>query len=93
MSAKVGMKKDGTVTAIQGNWLIDTGYYSMTTQSQIAVGCGEVQIMVKCPNWDFKTSHRLYEPECLGDRKGLWWPGAEVLSDSVPESGHGKGQC
>jgi xanthine dehydrogenase molybdenum-binding subunit len=25
MSAKVGMKKDGTVTAIQGNWLIDTG--------------------------------------------------------------------
>ena len=54
MSAKVGMKKDGTVTAIQGNWLIDTGYYSMTTQSQIAVGCGEVQIMVKCPNWDLK---------------------------------------
>jgi xanthine dehydrogenase molybdenum-binding subunit len=56
MSAKVGMKKDGTVTAIQGNWLIDTGYYSMTTQSQIAVGCGEVQIMVKCPNWDLKPT-------------------------------------
>ncbi len=54
MSAKVGMKKDGTVTAIQGNWLIDTGYYSMTTQSQIAVGCGEVQIMVQCLNWDLR---------------------------------------
>lgn len=56
MSAKVGMKKDGTVTAIQGNWLIDTGYYSMTTQSQIAVGCGEVQIMVQCPNWDLRPT-------------------------------------
>jgi len=54
MSARVGMKKDGTVTAVQGAWLIDTGYYSMTTQSQVAVGCGEVQIMVRCPNWDLK---------------------------------------
>jgi CO/xanthine dehydrogenase Mo-binding subunit len=56
MQAKVGMKKDGTVTAISGRWLIDTGYYSMTTQSQVAVGCGEVQIMVRCPNWDLKPT-------------------------------------
>lgn len=54
MKARVGMKRDGTVTAIQGTWLIDTGYYSMTTQSQVAVGCGEVQIAVRCPNWDLK---------------------------------------
>ena len=54
MRARVGMKKDGTVTAVSGTWLIDTGYYSMTTQSQVAVGCGEVQIMVRCPNWDLK---------------------------------------
>jgi CO/xanthine dehydrogenase Mo-binding subunit len=54
MRAKVGMKRDGTVTALQGTWLIDTGYYSQTTQFQIAVGCGEAQIMVRCPNWDLK---------------------------------------
>ncbi len=54
MTARVGMKKDGTVTAISGKWLIDTGYYSMTTQSQVAVGCGEVQIMVRCANWNLK---------------------------------------
>ncbi|MCX8021495.1 MAG: xanthine dehydrogenase family protein molybdopterin-binding subunit [Syntrophorhabdaceae bacterium] len=54
MKARVGMKKDGTVTAIKGTWLIDTGYYSMTTQSQIAVGCGEVQIAVHCDNWDLR---------------------------------------
>ena len=55
MRAKVGMKKDGTVTAVEGTWLIDTGYYSMTTQSQVAVGCGEIQIMLQCPNWDLRS--------------------------------------
>ncbi len=54
MKARVGMKRDGTVTAVSGTWFIDTGYYSMTTQSQVAVGCGEVQIMVRCPNWDLR---------------------------------------
>lgn len=53
--ARVGMKKDGTLTAIQGEWSIDTGYYSMTTQAQVAVGCGELQIMAQCPNWDLRT--------------------------------------
>ena len=56
MRAQVGMKRDGTVTAIAGSWLIDTGYYSMTTQSQVAVGCGEVQIPVRCANWDLKPT-------------------------------------
>lgn len=54
MKARVGMKRDGTVTAVSGTWFVDTGYYSMTTQSQVAVGCGEVQIMVRCPNWDLR---------------------------------------
>ncbi len=54
MTARVGMKKDGTITAVTGRWLIDTGFYSMTTQSQVAVGCGEIQIMVRCPNWDLR---------------------------------------
>ncbi|HME45825.1 MAG TPA: xanthine dehydrogenase family protein molybdopterin-binding subunit [Syntrophorhabdales bacterium] len=52
--ARVGMKKDGAVTAVSGTWLVGTGYYSMTTQAQVAVGCGEVQIAFQCPNWDLK---------------------------------------
>ncbi len=52
--AKVGMKKDGTLTAVSGRWLVGTGYYSMTTQAQVAVGCGEVQIAFQCPNWDLR---------------------------------------
>ena len=51
---KVGMKKDGTVTAISGDWFINTGFYSAVTQGQLAVGCGEVQLMVRCPNWNLK---------------------------------------
>jgi xanthine dehydrogenase molybdenum-binding subunit len=54
--AKVGMKKDGTVTAISGKWLLGTGYYSMTTQAQVAVGCGEAQIAVRCANWDVRPT-------------------------------------
>jgi CO/xanthine dehydrogenase Mo-binding subunit len=51
---KVGMKKDGTITAVSGEWLINTGFYSQITQGQLAVGCGEVQLAVRCPNWDLK---------------------------------------
>jgi len=54
ISGKVGMKKDGTVTAISGEWLINTGYYSQMTQGQVAVGCGEAQLAVRCSNWHLK---------------------------------------
>lgn len=54
--ARVGMKRDGTVTALSGKWLIDTGFYSQTTQPQVAVGCGEAQLAIRCPNWDLKTT-------------------------------------
>lgn len=54
MRAKVGMKKDGTVTAISGKWLVDTGYYSFSTQFMVGVGAGEAQLMVRCRNWDLK---------------------------------------
>lgn len=52
---KVGMRRDGTVTAISGTWLVDTGYYSQTTQAQVAVGCGEAQLAIRCSNWDLKS--------------------------------------
>ena len=54
IDAKIGMKKDGTVTAVAGSWLVGTGYYSLTTQIQVAVGCGEAMIAVQCKNWNLK---------------------------------------
>lgn len=56
LRAKAGMKKDGTVTAVSGDWFVDTGYYSKTTQLQVAVACGEAQIAVKSKNWDLRSS-------------------------------------
>ncbi len=54
--AKVGMKKDGTVTAVAGEWLADTGAFSDMTQGEMAVGCGEAQLLMgTCPNWQFTT--------------------------------------
>jgi xanthine dehydrogenase molybdenum-binding subunit len=53
--ARVGMCKDGRVTAIAGDWLVGTGAYSLTTQAQVAVGCGEVQLAVRCPNWALRS--------------------------------------
>ncbi len=55
IQGKVGMKNNGTVTAISGNWLVNTGYYSMITQGQVAVGLGEAQLILRCKNWDLKS--------------------------------------
>ncbi len=54
LDAKIGMKKDGTVTAMAGTWLVGTGYFSLTTQYQVAVGCGEAMVAVRCKNWNVK---------------------------------------
>jgi CO/xanthine dehydrogenase Mo-binding subunit len=55
LKCKIGMQKDGTLTAVAGTWLVDTGAYSDMAQAQIAVACGEAQLLLRCPNWDLKT--------------------------------------
>lgn len=52
--AKLGIKKDGTVTAVSGEWLINTGASSEMAQGQVAVGCGEAQLMLRCSNWNLQ---------------------------------------
>ncbi|MDA8235045.1 MAG: xanthine dehydrogenase family protein molybdopterin-binding subunit [Clostridia bacterium] len=56
INGKVGMKKDGTVTAVAGSWILGTGYYSMTMQTQLAVGCGEAMIAIRSKNWNLKPA-------------------------------------
>jgi len=50
-TGKIGLKRDGTVTAIEGEWLVDTGAFSDQAQTQIAVGLGELQLVIRCQNW------------------------------------------
>jgi xanthine dehydrogenase molybdenum-binding subunit len=54
--ARVGIKKDGTVTAIAGDWMVNTGSGSEAAPHQIAVGCGELQLALRCPNWDLHST-------------------------------------
>lgn len=51
---EVGIKKNGEVTFLAGDWLVNTGAFSETSQAMVAVGCGEVQLMLRCANWDLK---------------------------------------
>ncbi len=51
---KVGIKKDGTVTAFSGDWLISPGHCAYFTQAQIAVGLGEAHVMLRCANWNLQ---------------------------------------
>lgn len=55
LHCKVGLKKDGTVTAIAGNWIVGCGAHSTMVQGQICVGCGEAQLAIRCENWNLKT--------------------------------------
>ncbi len=82
ISGRVGMKKDGTVTAVAGTWLIDTGYYTTMTQSEVAVGCGEVQIAVRCPNWDLKPVIVCTNRNASGPVRGFG--GQELKSALIP---------
>jgi CO/xanthine dehydrogenase Mo-binding subunit len=57
ITAKVGMNKDGYVTAVQGDWLVDTGAIADSVQGQVGVGLGEAQlVLAKCKNW-YMDSH------------------------------------
>ena len=52
--ARIGMKKDGTITALEGEWYVDTGAVSEMAQVQVAVGLGETQLLIRCPNWNLQ---------------------------------------
>ena len=82
MHARVGMKKDGTLTAIQGTWYVDTGYYSFTTQAQVAIGSGELMIMAQCPNWDLKNLVVVTNRNASGSTRGFG--GQELKCSFIP---------
>jgi CO/xanthine dehydrogenase Mo-binding subunit len=80
--AKVGIKKDGTLTAIAGDWYVDTGYYSFTTQAQVAVGSGELMIMAQCPNWDLRNYVVVTNRNASGSMRGFG--GQELKCSFIP---------
>ena len=55
LTAKIGLKADGTVHAFEGTWLVDSGVHSDFGQGQIANGLGRAMLMLnKCRNWNYQ---------------------------------------
>lgn len=53
---RIGLKKDGTVTAVQGDWLVNTGIGSELTQGQVAEGLGETHLVLnEAKSWDLNA--------------------------------------
>ncbi len=71
LNLRLGLKKDGRLTAIQGQWLMDTGYFSDMTPAQVAVGLGEAQLLLRCPNWDLRARLALTNRNAAGVVRGF----------------------
>jgi CO/xanthine dehydrogenase Mo-binding subunit len=82
IQAKVGIKKDGTVTAVSGEWVVDTGAFSEMAQGVIAVGLGEAQLLLRCPNWNLQTHLICTNRNPSGGIRG--YGGQELKSALIP---------
>ncbi len=82
IKGKVGITKDGRVTAFKGDWLINTGNFATSTQGQVAVGLGEVQIMLRCDNWNLQPHVVFTNQTASGAVRGFG--GQELKSAFLP---------
>ena len=82
IQARIGLKKDGTITGIQGTWFVDSGYYSFTTQCQVAVGLAELMLFAQCPHWDLKANVVATNRNASGATRGFG--GQELNSSFIP---------
>lgn len=82
LKGKVGMKKDMTLTLVSGDLTIDTGYYSFTTQAQLAVGLGEVQIMARSKSYDLRPKIVVTNRNASGIVRGFG--GQEIKAVLIP---------
>ncbi len=80
--ARVGIKKDGTITALEGEWFVDTGAASEMAQVQIAVGCGEAQLALRCKNWNLQPALVCTNHSPAGVVRGFG--GQELKSSLLP---------
>ena len=83
--ARVGIKKDGTVTAVAGDWLVNTGSGSEAAPHEVAVGCGELQLALRCPNWDLHSTVVFTNRAPTGIIRG--YGGQELESSFLPIMG------
>jgi CO/xanthine dehydrogenase Mo-binding subunit len=79
---KIGMKKDGTVTAFSGKWFVNTGSHSGMAPGQVHVGLGETQLAIRCRNWELKPVLVCTNRNASGTVRGFG--GQELKSAILP---------
>jgi CO/xanthine dehydrogenase Mo-binding subunit len=85
INARVGIKKDGAVTAVTGDWVVNTGSGSEAGPHEIAVGCGELQLALRCPNWNLRSKLVVTNRAPTGIVRG--YGGQELESSILPIMG------
>lgn len=67
---KIGLKKDGTVTALEGEWIGDCGAFGAEQGLMIAVGLISVPINTNCKNVNLNTKLVVTNKMCSGAFRG-----------------------
>jgi xanthine dehydrogenase molybdenum-binding subunit len=82
-SYRVGMKKDGTVTAITGEWLCNCGAFSASQGLMVAVGLEALAVLARCPNVNVKTKLVLTNTIPSGPYRGFGYLENTAVLSSV----------
>lgn len=82
-SYKVGMKKDGTVTAVKGEWLANAGANVTLQQWMISVGLEALPMIAKCSNVDLETKVLVTNTIPSGSYRGFGYLENTCLLSSV----------
>ena len=69
---KIGLMKDGTITAVTGDWLVNTGIGSELSQGQVAEGLGEVHLVLnEAKSWDLEAKVVCTNRQPVGIARGF----------------------
>lgn len=71
VSYKIGIKKDGTVTAITGEWLANAGAVSTLQGNMVSVGLEAYPMLARCSNVKVKTRLTLTNAVPSGPYRGF----------------------
>ncbi len=80
---KVGMKKDGTVTAVTGEWLNNCGAFSSAQGLMVSVGLITLPFLTRCPNIKVFGKAMLTNTIPSGSFRGFGYLENTVLLSSV----------
>ena len=84
---KIGLKKDGTVTAVKGTWYANCGSFAGEQGLMIAVGLISVPVNTKCENVSVDTKLLVTNTLCSGAYRGYGYLEHSALLTNILNRG------